>query len=67
MIFLWFCFDFDVVLMIFETGISETTLSMSFSATNTTLMDFRTIAPMYFFTGNPFLIELDVFEHSIDR
>ena len=29
--------------------------------------DFRPIAPTYFFMGNPFPIDLRVFEHSIDR
>ena len=39
----------------------------SFSATNTTLMDNRTIAPTYFFTGDRFPIELRAIEHSRAR
>ena len=39
----------------------------SISAAITSWKDFRAIAPTYFFMGNPFPIDLRVFEHSIDR
>ena len=39
----------------------------SISAAITSWKDFRTIAPTYFVMGNPFPIDLRVFEHSIDR
>ena len=59
MVFLWF-------LMIFESRISESISSKSFSVTNTTLMDFRTKVPMYFFMGDRFPIELRATEYSGD-
>ena len=43
---------------------SPATSTKSFSAANTTLMDDRSIASMYFCTGNRFPIELRAIEHS---
>ena len=42
-------------------------LETSFSAANTTLMDDRSIASMYFCTGNRYPIELRAIEHSRAR
>ena len=39
----------------------------SISAAITSWKDFRTTAPTYFFVGNPFPIDLQVFGYSIGR
>ena len=59
--------DTDDRLIYVFFGMALLFLKWSCSAAIASWKDFRTTAPTYFVMGNPFPIDLRVFEHSIDR